>query len=152
MVIINFSQWLDSNHGPLESKATVLPTEPQPLPMNKLCYAFVVSLWTIYFIFLFLKVPLAKVLFHFNALAKQQKWVLGWSSVYLHHLPSKVPVTTPVAKLFNVNHHFFKFTFVIFYHLSKTTNSESFTKVKIPHWPDKVMRWSKNSFTLGREH
>ena len=55
-------------------------------------------------------------------------------------------------KLFNVNHHFFKFTFVIFYHWSKTTNSESFTKVKIPHWPDKVMRWSKNSFTLDREH
>ena len=79
-------------------------------------------------------------------------WVLGWSSVYLHHLPSKVPVTTPVAKLFNVNHHFFKFTFVIFYYLSKTTNSESFTKVKIPHWPNKVKRWSKNSFTFGREH
>ena len=23
---------MDSNHGPLESKATALPTEPQPLP------------------------------------------------------------------------------------------------------------------------
>ena len=29
---INFCQWLDSNHGPLVSEATALPTEPQPLP------------------------------------------------------------------------------------------------------------------------
>ena len=28
----NFSQWLDSNHGPLELEVTVQPTEPQPLP------------------------------------------------------------------------------------------------------------------------
>ena len=25
-------RWLDSNHGPLVSEATALPTEPQPLP------------------------------------------------------------------------------------------------------------------------
>ena len=28
----NFLQWLDSNHGPLESEAIALPSEPQPLP------------------------------------------------------------------------------------------------------------------------
>ena len=27
-------RWLDSNHGPLVSEATALPTEPQPLPTN----------------------------------------------------------------------------------------------------------------------
>ena len=29
--------WLDSNHRPLVSEATALPTETQPLPMNKPC-------------------------------------------------------------------------------------------------------------------
>ena len=29
---INFCWWLDSNRGPLVSEASVLPTEPQPLP------------------------------------------------------------------------------------------------------------------------
>ena len=29
---IKFCRWLESNRGPLESKATALPTEPQPLP------------------------------------------------------------------------------------------------------------------------
>ena len=29
---IKFCQWLESNRGPLVSKATALPTEPQPLP------------------------------------------------------------------------------------------------------------------------
>ena len=29
-----FCQWLESNRGPLVSKATALPTEPQPLPYN----------------------------------------------------------------------------------------------------------------------
>ena len=28
-----FCPWLDSNSGPLESEATALPTEPQPLPL-----------------------------------------------------------------------------------------------------------------------
>ena len=29
---IKFCQWLESNRGPLVSKASALPTEPQPLP------------------------------------------------------------------------------------------------------------------------
>ena len=29
---INVCQWLYSNRGPLESRATALPTQPQPLP------------------------------------------------------------------------------------------------------------------------
>ena len=29
-----FCRWLDSNHSPLESEATVLPTVPQPLPIQ----------------------------------------------------------------------------------------------------------------------
>ena len=29
---INFCRRLDSNHGPMESEETTLPTEPQPLP------------------------------------------------------------------------------------------------------------------------
>ena len=33
MFNINFCLWLDSNYGPLESEATALPTEPQPLPI-----------------------------------------------------------------------------------------------------------------------
>ena len=33
VIIIIFFRWLDSNRGPLESKATALPTEPQPLPI-----------------------------------------------------------------------------------------------------------------------
>ena len=32
MINIKYSQWLDSNHGPLELEATTLPTESQPLP------------------------------------------------------------------------------------------------------------------------
>ena len=32
-ILINFCRWLASNRGPLESKATALPTEPQPLPI-----------------------------------------------------------------------------------------------------------------------
>ena len=31
-----FCRWLDSNCGPLMSKATILPTAPQPLPNNSL--------------------------------------------------------------------------------------------------------------------
>ena len=36
---LNICQWQGSNHGPLVSEATTLPTEPQPLPMPsvKLC-------------------------------------------------------------------------------------------------------------------
>ena len=32
MLIIKFCWWLDYNHGPLVSEATILPTEAQPLP------------------------------------------------------------------------------------------------------------------------
>ena len=32
-----FCGWLESNRGPLVSKATALPTEPQPLPWWKSC-------------------------------------------------------------------------------------------------------------------
>ena len=35
---IKFCQWLESNRGPLVSKATALPTEPQPLPNCSWCY------------------------------------------------------------------------------------------------------------------
>ena len=38
MFNINFCRWLDSNHGPLESEVTALPTEPQPLPENDLLW------------------------------------------------------------------------------------------------------------------
>ena len=33
MFNMNFCQWLDLNRGPVESEATALPTEPQPLPI-----------------------------------------------------------------------------------------------------------------------
>ena len=33
-ILINFCRWLDSNRRPLVSKATALPTEPQPLHEN----------------------------------------------------------------------------------------------------------------------
>ena len=32
---INFCRWLDSSHGPLESEATALPTEPPPLSQKR---------------------------------------------------------------------------------------------------------------------
>ena len=34
LTINKWSMQLDSNHGPLISEATALPTEPQPLPQN----------------------------------------------------------------------------------------------------------------------
>ena len=34
---IKFCEWLESNRGPLDLKATALPTEPQPLPLN-ICF------------------------------------------------------------------------------------------------------------------
>ena len=37
MFYLKVCQWLDSNHGPLVSEATALPTESQPLP--KFIYA-----------------------------------------------------------------------------------------------------------------
>ena len=38
IVHYKFCRWLDSNHRPLESIATTIPTEPQPLPKNLLTY------------------------------------------------------------------------------------------------------------------
>ena len=40
---IKFRRWLDSNHGPLVSEATALPTEPQPLP-NIFVFTFVTAI------------------------------------------------------------------------------------------------------------
>ena len=34
MFNIKFWRWLDSNHGPLESEATAIPTVPQPMPVH----------------------------------------------------------------------------------------------------------------------
>ena len=38
MFNIHFCQWLDLNRGPLALEVTVLPTEPQPLPQERLFY------------------------------------------------------------------------------------------------------------------
>ena len=44
MININFCRWLDSNHRPLESEVTALPTVPQPLPNH---WLYVLSRMTI---------------------------------------------------------------------------------------------------------
>ena len=36
MLGIKIRQCLESNHGPLVSEATALPTEPQPLPQTQI--------------------------------------------------------------------------------------------------------------------
>ena len=43
LFIIKSCQWLDSNCGTLVSEATILPSEPQPLPKVNQCYN-----WTIH--------------------------------------------------------------------------------------------------------
>ena len=42
MFIVQFRQWLDSNHGPLVLEATALPTEPQPLLIHLLSWRGIV--------------------------------------------------------------------------------------------------------------
>ena len=44
---IKFCRWLESNRRPLVSKATALPTEPQPLPSDDLFFNYFLSrLWS----------------------------------------------------------------------------------------------------------
>ena len=44
MFNINFCRWLDSNHRPLLSEATALPTEPHKhWPLNSICFSLNVS-------------------------------------------------------------------------------------------------------------
>ena len=40
---IKFCRWLESNRGPLVTKSTALPTEPQPLPIIKLLQAIIIT-------------------------------------------------------------------------------------------------------------
>ena len=41
MFLIKLRRWLYSNRGPLESEATTLPTEPQPLPIYSIVWPWI---------------------------------------------------------------------------------------------------------------
>ena len=85
MFDINFCQWLDSHHGPLDLEATALPTEPQPLPSGNGSY--------IQFTVNFLLTELhARNIRPSLAFVKQEK----------HIFPSNPDVMTSVTRLGNL--------------------------------------------------
>ena len=79
MFNINFCWWRDSNRGPLESEATALPTEPQPLPYGTLLQAS--------FLFYLTRAKILRYLIVFHKLANfsaADNWLFSSNNFFSH--------------------------------------------------------------------